>query len=83
VQGFEAVPEKREVRLKIDAVRAQAGVIRELRALVERYPGDALVFAELQSTIGPRTLQFGPGYKVQADSDFFTEVRELLGPAAL
>jgi DNA polymerase-3 subunit alpha len=83
VQGFEAVPEKREVRLKIDAVRARAGVIRELRALVERYPGDALVYAELQSTIGPRTLQFGPGYKVHADSDFFTEVRELLGPAAL
>jgi DNA polymerase-3 subunit alpha len=83
VQGFEAVPEKGEVRLKIDALQAKAGVIRELRALVERYPGDALVFAELQSTIGPRTLQFGPGYKVQADSDFFTEVRELLGPAAL
>jgi DNA polymerase-3 subunit alpha len=83
VQGFEAVPEKREVRLKIDALRAKAGVIRELRALVERYPGDALVFAELQSTIGPRTLQFGPGYKVHPDSDFFTEVRELLGPAAL
>src|SRR5213596_4161265 len=78
VQGFEAVPEKREVRLKIDALQAKAGVIRELRALVERYPGDAMVYAELQSTIGPRTLQFGPGYKVHADSDFCTEVRELL-----
>jgi hypothetical protein len=58
-------------------------VIRELRALVERYPGDALVYAELRSTIGLRTLQFGPGYRVHPDSDFCTEVRELLGPAAL
>ncbi len=81
--GFEAVPEKREVRLKIDAVKARAGVIRELAALMQRYPGEAPVYAELAGTMGVRTLQFGAGYKVQPDSDFFTEVRELLGPAAL
>src|SRR4029077_5177631 len=36
--GFEAVPERREVRLKVDARSAPAGVIRELAGVVRDFP---------------------------------------------
>ena len=38
ITPFEAVPERREVRLKVDARIAPAGLIRELADVVGRYP---------------------------------------------
>jgi DNA polymerase-3 subunit alpha len=83
VAAFEATPERREVRLCVDARCAPAGVVRELAELLRRYPGDSQVLLEMAMTSGSRRLAFGPGYRVAADSDFFTEVRELLGESAL
>ena len=83
VSLFEAVPERREVRLRIDAREAPAGLIRELAALVKDFPGDAPVYLALETSLGERTLALGPGYRVKPDPDFFAEVRSLLGEAAL
>ena len=83
VTAFEAVPERREVRLRIDARRSPAGLIRELAALVSDFPGEATVFVALETSVGERTLALGPRYRVKPDPDFFAEVRALLGEAAV
>jgi DNA polymerase-3 subunit alpha len=83
VTPFEAMPERREVRLRIDARRAPAGLIRELASIVRDFPGDAPVYLALETSVGERTLALGPGYRVKPDSDFFAEIRALLGEAAL
>jgi DNA polymerase-3 subunit alpha len=80
---FESVPERREVRLRIDARQAPAGLIRELATLVRDFPGDAPVFVALETSVGERTLALGPDYRVKPDPDFFAEVRVLLGEAAI
>jgi DNA polymerase-3 subunit alpha len=83
VRAFEATPERREVRLRIDARRAPAGLVRELATLVQEYRGEAPVVLALETTEGPRTLQLGPEYRVQPVPDFFAEVKALLGEAAV
>jgi DNA polymerase III subunit alpha len=83
VTAFEATPERREVRLKLDARRARAGIIRELAAVVRDFPGEAPVVVDLETSEGPRTLQFGSDYRVKPEPDFFAEVKALLGEAAV
>ncbi len=83
VSEFEAVPERKDVRLKIDARRAQAGVIRELARLVKDFRGQAPVLLELETSEGRKTLELGPDYRVEPAADFFAEVKALLGPAAV
>jgi DNA polymerase-3 subunit alpha len=83
VAGFEATAARRDVRLRVDARRAPAGVIRELAVLLLDYPGESPVFVTMEMTAGPRLLELGPGYRVAPTPDFFAEVRHLLGEAAL
>ncbi len=83
LQPFEAVAEKREVRLKIDATRTRAGVIHELRDLIRDFPGESPVFVDCVTSQGPRTLAFGPEFKVQPAPDFYAEVKMLLGEASV
>jgi DNA polymerase III subunit alpha len=83
VSAFEATPERREVRLKLDARRARAGIIRELAAVVRDFPGEAPVVVDLVTSEGPRTFQFGTEYRVKPEPDFFAEVKALLGEAAV
>jgi DNA polymerase-3 subunit alpha len=83
VSLFEAVPARREVRLRIDARQAPSGLIRELATLVRDFPGEAPVYLALETSLGERTLALGPGYRVRPDADFFAEVRALLGEAAI
>jgi DNA polymerase-3 subunit alpha len=83
VSLFETVPDRREVRIRIDARQAPAGLIRELAALVRDFPGEAPVYVALETSLGERTLALGPGYRVRPDSDFFAEARALLGETAI
>jgi DNA polymerase-3 subunit alpha len=83
VSAFEAVPERREILLRVDARRAQAGMIRELAEVVRGFPGESPVVVALETSGGPRTLQFGPSYRVRPEPDFFAEVKALLGEAAV
>jgi DNA polymerase-3 subunit alpha len=83
VAAFEAVPERKEVRLRVDARRAHAGVVRELAGVVRDFPGEAPVVLDLATSSGSRVLRFGPDYRVKPDPDFFAEVKALLGEAAV
>ena len=83
VSAFEAAVERREVRLRLDARKAPAGLIRELAALVKDFPGEAPVYVEAITSTGPKLLQLGPGYRVQPVPDFFAEAKALLGEAAV
>jgi DNA polymerase III subunit alpha len=83
VTRFEATPERREVRLKVDARNAPAGVIRELAGLVRDFPGEAPVYVDLVTSLGPKLLELGPEYRVDPQPDFFASVRHLLGAAAV
>ena len=81
--AFEAVAEKREVRLKIDATKAGAGTIRELAALIKDFPGESPVYADLVTSQGRKTYAFGPQYKVKPAPDFYAEVKMILGESAV
>jgi DNA polymerase III subunit alpha len=81
--AFEAVPEMREVRIKIDATTAAAGTIRELAALIRDFPGESPVYADLVTSQGKKVYAFGPSYKVQPAPDFYAEVKMLLGESAV
>jgi DNA polymerase-3 subunit alpha len=83
VSEFEAYVAPTEVRLKVDARKAPAGALRELGHVVRDYPGEAKVVLALETSEGPKTLEFGPEYRVQPVPDFFAEVKALLGEAAV
>jgi DNA polymerase-3 subunit alpha len=83
VAEFEAARQLTEVRLRVDARTAPAGVIRELGHVVRDFPGEARVIVALDTSEGPRTLEFGPEYRVRPAPDFFAEVKALLGEAAV
>jgi DNA polymerase-3 subunit alpha len=83
VGGFEAYVPPTEVRLRVDARKAPAGALRELGHVVRDYPGEAKVVLALETSEGPRTLEFGPDYRVAPVPDFYAEVKALLGEAAV
>ncbi|HEY3462618.1 MAG TPA: DNA polymerase III subunit alpha [Gaiellaceae bacterium] len=83
VAAFEATPERREVRLKVDARSAPAGVISELAGVVRDFPGEAPVYVDLVTSLGSKLLELGPDYRVDPQPDFFASVRHLLGAAAV
>ncbi len=81
--AFEAVEEKREVWLKIDATTAAAGTIRELAELIKDFPGESPVYADLTTSTGKKVYAFGPQFKVKPAPDFYAEVKMLLGESAV
>jgi DNA polymerase-3 subunit alpha len=83
LSAFEAVPEKREVRLKIDATKTAAGVIHELSNLIKDFPGESPVYVDCMTSVGPKTYAFGPQFKVSPAPDFYAEVKVLLGEGAV
>jgi DNA polymerase-3 subunit alpha len=83
VTAFEATPERKEVRLKVDARLAHAGLIRELALIVKDFPGEAPVYLALDTSAGPKMFSFGPEYRVAPVADFFAEAKALLGEAAV
>ncbi|HEY0388890.1 MAG TPA: DNA polymerase III subunit alpha [Gaiellales bacterium] len=80
---FEATADFGVVRLRLDARETPAAIIKELKLLIGEFPGDAPVLLEVQTSEGPKTLRFGPEFKVRPDGDFFAEAKALLGDAAL
>ncbi|HEV2712855.1 MAG TPA: OB-fold nucleic acid binding domain-containing protein, partial [Gaiellaceae bacterium] len=83
VTAFEAAQEAREVRLRVDATKAPAGLIGELRAILEGFPGETPVVLDVDTSLGPKVLEFGPGHRVRPSPAFFGEVKALLGEAAV
>ncbi len=82
VAPFEAVAERKDVTFRIDATRAPAGLIRELKNLICEFPGDSLVTLICETSSGPVRYNL-PKYKVKPVPDFFAEAKALLGEAAV
>jgi DNA polymerase III subunit alpha len=83
VAPFEQTPERSEVRLRVDARRAPAGLVRELAELVKDFPGSIPVVVALETSEGEKTLTLGSKYCVDPVPDFFAEAKALLGEAAV
>jgi DNA polymerase III subunit alpha len=83
VAPFEQTPERTEVRLRVDARRAPAGLVRELAELVREFPGPIPVIVALETSEGEKTLSLGPKFHVDPVPDFFAEAKALLGEAAV
>jgi len=83
VSAFEAVVERTEIRFKLDARQARAGIVKELVELVQEYPGESRVYVSLETSLGPKTLALGPQHRVAIDSDFLTDARLRLGVDAV
>ncbi|HET8895263.1 MAG TPA: DNA polymerase III subunit alpha [Gaiellaceae bacterium] len=81
IAAFEATPERKEVRLKVDARVARAGILRELAVVLKDFPGEAPVLVDLVMSNGPKLMELGP--RVKPVPDFFAEVKALLGEAAV
>ena len=71
------------MRLRVDARKAPAGLLRELRLLMKDFPGDAAVIMNVDTSLGPKVLELGSGYRVSPTPAFFGEVKALLGEAAV
>jgi hypothetical protein len=61
VLPFEGVADLGVVRLAIDARRVSRTALRDLKSLVEEFPGDLPVVVELRTSEGPRLLRLGLG----------------------
>jgi len=83
LKAFEAVPERREVRLRVDARKAPSGIVSELAALVREFPGESPLLLDVETSDGARQLRLGPAYKVKPSGDFFAEAKALLGEACV
>ena len=83
VAPFEAVAERKEVTIKIDARRARAGMVRDLAMLVKDFPGESRVNLLLEMSEGTKEFVLGPQFKVKPVPDFFAEAKMLLGEAAV
>jgi len=64
---FEATANFGVVRLRLDARETPAAIIDDLKSLIGEFPGDAPVVLEVQTSEGPKTLRFGPEFKVRPD----------------
>jgi len=82
INAFESVAARREVRLRIDATRTPAGVIRELATVIRDFPGESRVLVDCITSHGSVMYAFGSRFRVEPAPDFFAEVRALLGESA-
>jgi DNA polymerase-3 subunit alpha len=83
VAEFEASRPAEEVRLRVDARKAPAGIVRDLSHVVKDFPGEAKVVLAVETSDGLKTLELGPGYRVAPVPDFYAEVKALLGEASV
>jgi DNA polymerase III subunit alpha len=72
-----------QIVVKVDAAAAAAGLIDELKALFETFPGGSEVLLEMKTRDGIRRLRFGAGYRVTPSPALRAQLDELLGPRSL
>ena len=70
-------------RLRVDATKAPAGIVRELAgASSGSSRARRRSCVAIATSQGETTLALGPDYRVKPEPDFFAEVKSLLGEAA-
>jgi DNA polymerase-3 subunit alpha len=78
-----AVTARAPLHLRVDAARLPAGVIGDLKHLLQDFPGEAEVVLEMQTAGGARRLRLGAEYRVTPSSSLRASLDQLLGDAAL
>ena len=76
-----ALPDR--IVLRIDAGDFGPGLIDELKAVFESFPGQSEVVLEMRTREGTRRLRFGSQYSVTPSGALRAELDQLLGPKAL
>ena len=68
--------------LELDAARLPAGIIADLKHVLENFPGECPVVLTMRTRTGERRLQLGSGYRVRSSPSLRAELDALLGPTA-
>jgi DNA polymerase-3 subunit alpha len=71
------------ILLRVSAAEFGAGLVEELKALFQSFPGDCEVVLEMETREGTRRLRFGREYCVTPSQALRAELDHLLGPEAL
>jgi DNA polymerase-3 subunit alpha len=69
--------------LRLDAARLDAGLVAELKAVFEVFPGDCEVLLEMETRDGLRRLRFGSDYRIDPSPALRAELDQLLGGHAI
>ena len=69
--------------LSIDAGQFGPGLIEELKALFEGFPGESEVLLVMRTAEGTRRLRFGDGYRISPSPPLRAQLAEVLGPRAI
>ncbi|HEX4669876.1 MAG TPA: DNA polymerase III subunit alpha [Solirubrobacterales bacterium] len=70
-------------KVEVDPSRLDAGLVDELKAVLEHHKGDAEVHLILETSGGSKSLRLGEGYRVRPSSGLLAEIDHVLGQAAL
>jgi DNA polymerase-3 subunit alpha len=69
--------------LRLDAARVEPGLIADLKAVFECFPGESEVLLEMETRQGTRRLRFGSDYRVEPSPALRAELDQLLGSRAI
>ena len=69
--------------LRLDAGRVEPGLIADLKAVFECFPGETEVLLEMETRQGTRRLRFGADYRVEPSPALRAELDQLLGSRAI
>jgi DNA polymerase III subunit alpha len=72
---------RQPLRLRVNTARLQAGVIEDLKHLIESFPGPTEVVLEMDTTAGPRRLRLGEAYRVAPSPTLLAEFEQVLTAA--
>jgi DNA polymerase-3 subunit alpha len=70
-------------KVEVDPSRLDAGLVDELKAVLEHHKGDAEVHLILETSEGSKSLRLGNDYRVRPSSGLMAEIDHVLGQAAL
>jgi DNA polymerase-3 subunit alpha len=79
--GGEA-PHHAPMHLELDAARLPAGVVDELKAVIELFPGSSDVVFEMRTAMGLRRLRLGESYRVSHTPTLRAELERVLERAS-
>ena len=69
--------------LRLDAARLEPGLVADLKAVFECFPGSSEVLLEMDTREGTRRLRFGSDYRVDPTPALRAELDQLLGSRAI
>jgi DNA polymerase-3 subunit alpha len=73
----------KQITLSIDASDFGRGLVEELKALFEGFPGESEVLLVMRTREGTRTLRFGNEYRISPSQPLRAQLAEVLGPRAI